>query len=117
MPNYDFACFYDHVFEVFIAPQRLKTGLDLGDFQIPCYECGAPAKWKPSAQVAPEFKPFVHEHLGPEPVRVESRKHFRELIQKSDSYGPYVEPGSPHARTMVDMAEERRAKEKPDEAA
>lgn len=113
VPNYDFACFMDHEFEVFLAPQRLKS-LDLGTFVLPCQECGAPAKWKPSANMAPEFKAFTHENLGPAPVRVESREHYRRLLQATDSYGPYVEPGSPHARSMIDQAEERRAKEQSD---
>lgn len=97
-PNYDFACDADHVFEVFLAPQRLKT-LDLGELRMPCAECGEPAKWKPSVQVQPEFKPTLHEHLGPEPVLVESRDHYRRLLEARDAYGPYREPDSKSSKT------------------
>lgn len=97
MPRYDMSCDADHIFEVFLAPQRLKT-LDLGTLRLPCAECGEPAKWKPSAQVQPEFQSFVHEHLGPEPIRVESREHYKQLLQERRAYGPYVEPGSKAAR-------------------
>lgn len=109
MPRYDFSCYLDHVFEVFLAPQRLKT-VSLGDLQLSCHECGAPAKWKPTAQFQPEFKPLDHEHLGPEPVRVESREQYKAMLVERDCYGPGVEPGSATARSMAEMHDERRAK-------
>lgn len=97
MPRYDFSCGADHVFELFLAPQRLKT-LDLGDLRLPCATCGEPAKWKPSAQVRADFKSFVHEHLGPTPVLIESREQYKRLLQDTRCYGPYVEPGSKAAK-------------------
>jgi hypothetical protein len=86
MPRYDFSCFMDHVFEHFVSPAP-----DLQHYQVACPECGGPAKWKPSAQVQPEFKPFYHEHLGPHPVRIESREQYRTICREKEVYGPYNE--------------------------
>ncbi|MGH9203361.1 MAG: hypothetical protein ACRD2A_19205 [Vicinamibacterales bacterium] len=113
MPRFDFACTADHVFEVFLAPQRQ---VNLDDFALPCAECGEPAMWKPTAQFQPEFKPLDHEHLGPESVHVESREQYRRMLVERDCYGPGVEPGSATARSMISMHEERRAKARAEEA-
>ena len=111
MPRYDFCCARDHVFEVYLAPRELG-GLDLGTYTVPCPACGTAARWKPSAQIQPAFTPHWNEHLANRPVFVESREHYRQLLVESDSYGPYVEPGSPIARAMIEMHDERRAKER-----
>lgn len=42
--------------------------------------CGGEIEWVPSVRIN-VFKPFVHEHLGNKPVRIESWKQYQQELR------------------------------------
>jgi hypothetical protein len=44
-------------------------------------KCGGKMEWVPSVRVN-VFKPFVHEHLGHKPVRIESWSHYKRILRE-----------------------------------
>ena len=76
MPNYDVEC-----------PDCGQRGIvsAANTRQLGKCSCGAQLEWVPSCNVA-VFKPFVHEHLGHEPVLIKSWKHYKEELKKAGGY-------------------------------
>jgi len=49
--------------------------------KLPRCTCGGRTEWVPSVRVN-VFKPFVHEHLGHEPVRIESWSQYKRILRE-----------------------------------
>jgi len=71
MPRFDFQCNKCHVVKEYLRKNTRRFR----------HQCGGLLEWVPSARVNASFKPFVHEHLGHEPVMVESWGHYKKLLR------------------------------------
>jgi len=92
MPRYDYECelcgrITEKTFHIADKPEEIR-----------CPACGHTASSIITApqSVRPDWKPYLEEHLGDEPIMIESRKHRREVMKKEGLEDEYHhKPGMP----------------------